>query len=158
MKRKITLSILTALVLCIVLVSLTSSDSRVEAQNQIRIVADTGMIKLGPNQVLRVIMKDGSNNMTLENYAFRRIEYTQDDCNGGVCRHTISSQSQTAPITLALGEALSFNVGPDVQGNGVRAAVLSNSRNVLVTAAIINTLTGQTTSHIIVANTDGDIH
>jgi hypothetical protein len=35
---------------------------------------------------------------------------------------------------------------------------LSNHRSVRATATIINTITGETTSHIIVANTDGDIH
>jgi hypothetical protein len=40
--------------------------------------------------------------------------------------------------------------------NGVRIMVQSNSRNVRATAMIINTVTGETTSHIIIANTEGD--
>jgi hypothetical protein len=145
MKRRITLSI--ALVLSVILVALMSSDSRVGAQNQIRIVADTGLITLGSNQVLRVIMKDGSNSITLENYVFRRIEYSQGACTGGICKHTISSQTTSDPITPMPGEAISFSVqGNQIGTDGVRIVVLSNSRNVRANAMIIDEATGQVES------------
>lgn len=156
MKRKIALS----LVLSIVLVSLTSSDSRVNAEPSQRFSVDTGLIIPGPHQIVRiyVVSVDGELGGGVYGVRFRGMNYAQDECNGGVCKFVVASQNLSATMPLVPGEALSFNVEPDVHGNGVRAVVLSNSRKVLVTAAIIDTLTGQTTSHIIVANTDGEWH
>ena len=150
MKRRITLSI--ALALSIVLVSLMSSDSTVKAQNQIRVVADTGIATLGPNQILRITLGLQGGNYT---FALRRIEYTQGVCSGGVCKHTIASQTTSNPITLMPGEAASIDI-PNT-AFGVRGVVLSNRRNAQVTAMIINTSTGEVTSQIILANTEGDI-
>jgi hypothetical protein len=48
MKRKITLNTFAALIVS--LVFLTSA----QAQNQVRAVADTGIITIGPNQILRI--------------------------------------------------------------------------------------------------------
>jgi hypothetical protein len=144
MKRRI--AFLIALVLSVVYMSLTSSDSTVMAQSQVRIVADTGMVRLGPNQVLRTIMKDGDNNVTLENYAVRRFQYTQGDCTGGICQFAVASQNVSGPLPLTAGEALSVDVGPDIQGNGVRAVVLSTSRDVRVNAMIIDSVTGSVVS------------
>ena len=56
---------------------------------------------------------------------------------------------------MAAGEAVSFDLVATTYGRGI---VSSNRRDAVVTAAIINTLTGETTSHIIMANTDGDFH
>jgi len=141
MKRRITLSI--AITLSIVAISLTSSDTAVSAQNQIRIVGDTGVIKLGPNQVLRVGAVDGDTDGS-DFLVFRRVGYTQDACNGGVCRLVASSQTTSSPIALMPGEAVSFQVGPDVQGNGVRVVVLSNGRNMRGNASIVDQVTGAT--------------
>ncbi len=61
----------------------------------------------------------------------------------------------TGPYTLAAGEAVSLELVATTYGRGI---VSSNRQNVRVTAAIIDTLTGDTTSHIIMANTEGDFH
>jgi hypothetical protein len=58
-------------------------------------------------------------------------------------------------LTLAAGEAVSLELVATTYGRGI---VSSNRKDVRVTASIINTLTGDTTSHIIIANTEGDIH
>jgi len=138
MKRKITLTI--ALVLSIVLASLTSSDSTVKAQNQIRRVGDTGVVTLlGPNQVLRltVALGDYDGNYSLD---FRRTEYSQGTCSSnGVCRLAVASQTASNPIRLMSGEAASFDI-PNT-AFGVRGVVLSNSRNVKVTAIVFDTST-----------------
>ena len=146
MKRRITLSI--ALALSVVILSLMSSDRAAQAQqNQIKIVADTGMVTLGPNQVLRMsVMKDGSNNVTLENYVFRRIDYTQGVCGGGVCKHSISSQSQTAPVALASGEAASIDIAPMPGASGVRIMASSDARSPRITLLILDTVTGNVVS------------
>jgi hypothetical protein len=139
MKRRITLSI--AITLSIVAISVTSSDTAVSAQNQISVVGDTGVIKLGPNQVLRVGAVDGDTDGS-DFLLFRRVGYTQDACNGGVCKLVASSQTTSSPISLMTGEAVTFQVGPDVQGNGVRVVVLSNDRSMHGNASIVDQVTG----------------
>jgi hypothetical protein len=143
MKRKIILS--SALILSLTALLLTGSDSRVAAQNQIKVIADTGMITLGQNQILRVIMKDGSNSVTLENFVVRRIEYSPGACNGGICKHTVASQNVSDPIPLRAGEAVSIDFRRCVFPicGGVRGVILSDSRDVQVNAMIIDTVTGE---------------
>ena len=143
MKRKIILS--SALILSLTALLLTGSDSTVKAQNQIKVIADTGMITLGQNQILRVIMKDGSNSVTLENFVVRRIEYSPGACNGGICKHTVASQDVSDPIPLRAGEAVSIDFRRCVFPicGGVRGVILSDSRDVQVNAMIIDTVTGE---------------
>lgn len=140
MKRRITLSI--ALVLSIVLVSLTSSDRAVNAQNQqMRVVADTGMFSLGANQMLRVTVapRDVSGNDNIR-IRFKRMEYIEQ---GNV--YKIGSQSTSSPITLAPDEAVGF----DHIGNfNFRGVVLSNSPDVRVNVSIIDTVTGATVTSL----------
>lgn len=155
MKRKMTLTI--ALALSVVFVSLMSSDSTTQAQQQVRFRADTGIVTLGPNQVLRVTVTaavDGADFLTVR---FRRMQYAQGACNGGVCKLASVTDLVFDPVTLMPGEAASIDI---TQGgsDGVRGVVQSNRRNVQATATIINTVTGETTSHIIMANTEGDFH
>ena len=140
MKRKITLSI--ALVLSLTIILLTSSDSRVEAQNQIKVVADTGVVTLGPNQKLRVsIMFDGFEGG--ERIAFRSIVYAPGVCSGGICKSAVASQTTSAVITLQPGEAALFDM-IDPQG---QVKVLSNSQKARVNILIIDSVTGEIVSY-----------
>ncbi len=148
MKRKITLSI--ALFLSIVLVSLTSSDSRVEAQNQIRIVADTGVVTLGPNQILRITLGTSGGNYT---FAFRQMDYMQTACNGGVCKLAVASQTTTNPITLMPGEAASFDI-PNT-AFGVRGLILGNVLNGAVRNVRVTTIVFDTSTQRVVAAYEG---
>ena len=142
MKRKITISI--ALVLSITVLLLTSSDSPVEAQNQVRTVADTGFVKLGPNQKLRVsIMFDGFESGGV---AFRRLVYAPGGCVDGVCKSVVASQTTTSPIALAAGESAFFDIPAEI--DGVRAVVLTNNRKARVNASIIDAVTGEVDSFI----------
>lgn len=162
MKRKLTLSI--ALALSIVLVSLTNSDSSVGAAPPQRFVFDTGLTKVGAGQtlILSVAAGDftGDGQVDGIDFAVRRSKYMQGPCSGdGVCRQTIESQSTSDRRILMPGEGASIVVDPsDPTGSTVRAVVVSNNRTARVTATIADTVTGETTSHIIVANTEGDIH
>ena len=153
MKRRLALSI--ALTLSIVLLSLLSSDSTAHAQQRTRFLADTGIVTLGPNQVLRVTVAapvDGADFLAVR---FRRMQYAQGACSGGVCKLASVTDLILDPFTLMSGEAASIVVDPsDPSGNTVR----SSNRKARVTATIVNTLTGETTSHIIMANTEGDFH
>jgi hypothetical protein len=140
MKRRIALSI--ALVLSITLVSLIKSDSTANAQPPVRCKADTGVITLGANQKLRVVVTGMGGNDAIT-VRFRRMEYTQDACGGGVCKLVVASQSMSAPITLMSDEAASFDILNTAFG--VRGVVVSNRRNMRSTAAIIDTITGELT-------------
>jgi hypothetical protein len=156
MKRRITLSI--ALALSVISLVLLSSDSTAQAQPRPRFRADTGVVMLGPNQALRVTATaavDGADFLTIR---FRRMQYGQGACNGGVCKLASVTDLIIDPFTLMAGEAASMDITPLAGASGVRVVVQSNRRNVIATAAIINTITGETVSHIIVANTEGDIH
>lgn len=153
MKRRIALSI--ALALSSILVSLTTSDSTARAQQQAKFRADTGIVTLGPNQVLRVTATgdvDGNDFLAVR---FRRIQYTKGTCNGGVCKLGSVTDLIIDPITLMPGEATSMDLSQN-GFDGARIMIQANRRNVRATALIVNTVTGETTSHIIMANTEGD--
>ena len=141
MKRRITLSI--ALALSVVLVSLMSSDSTAKAQpGGLRRIADTGIVTLGPNQILRLTVVGTGFGNNPDNLCFRRVEYGEGTCNSdGVCKHAISSQIESAMIPLVRGEGASFDIPRTAFG--VRGVVLSNNRNTRVTAMIIDTTTGE---------------
>jgi len=161
MKRKLTLSI--TLALGIVLLSLTISDWPVGAEPPQRFVFDTGLVKVGTGQLTVFVAAgdfDGDGSISGTDLVFRRFEYVQGPCSAdGVCRQAIESQTASGVTRLMPGQAASIVVDPsDPTGNTVRAVVVSNKRSARVTASIIDTVTGETTSHIIVANTDGDIH
>jgi len=145
MKSRIMISIAFALSLAAVL--LTSSDSTVGAQQSIHRF-DTGSVNLGPNQVLR-ISGDGVDQDDPITFRFRRIVYSPNTCISGVCKHTVASSNLSAPVICAPGEGASFEI-PAVQiggeNVGVRGVVLSNRKNVKVTASIIDTVTGEVRS------------
>ena len=135
MKRKITFSIV--LGVGIVLALLMKADSSVGAQNQIRIAGDTGVLKLGPGQILRITASPAGGNSAV---AFRRMEYMPTDCNGGVCKLAVASQSTTNPTMVASGEGLFYEY---IEIDSVRVVVLSNSRDVKVNALIVDAATGK---------------
>lgn len=149
MKRSLALAFALA-----VSVLLVSSDSTTHAQLRGKLFNwDTGVVALGPNQVLRITGDwNGDGDTTV---GFREIKYGQGACNGAVCKLTIISSTTSGPHTVAAGEAIALDLVATTYGRGL---VTSNRRDVQVTASIINTLTGETTSHIIMANTEGDFH
>jgi hypothetical protein len=163
MYRRIALSLALAVS---VLLSLASLPATTQAQQRTRFRADTGLVKLGRNQVLRLDVtfdRDVNNNIADEATAlvrFSTVKYVQGGCNSdGVCKHITAGSVTSGPYTLASGEAASIvtdNVDPDEFFG--RVVVVSNRRNMRATATIINTITGEPTSHIIMANTEGDFH
>ena len=162
MKRRISLSI--ALTLSIVLVSLASSDSTAHAQPESRrVVADTGVIAPGDYNALRLtLMADFSDDGKVDasDYVlFRRMEYGQESCSSdGICKLVVTSQATSNPIRLRPGEAAFYTSNPGGGLLGVRIVALSNRRNVRATVSIINTITGETISHLSMPNTEGDFH
>ena len=152
MKRSIASAV--ALAVSVILLSLVSSDSTTQAQLRGRLFHwDTGVVALGPNQVLRLSGDwNGDGDTTV---GFREIKYGQGACNGNVCKLVIISSTTSGPHNVAAGEAIALDLIATTYGRGI---ITSNRRDVQVTASIINTLTGETTSHIIMANTEGDFH
>lgn len=149
MKRKITFSIV--LVLTLTFLSMRDFDSKARAQNQLRTAADTGVIRLGPNQVLRLaITGEGKILGELFTARFRRVGYIEADNIYKVASHTA-----TDPVRLGPGEAATIDVAQG-EFQAVRGVVLSNNPDMRVTATIINTVTGEVTARIIMANTEGD--
>jgi len=126
MKRRIALSI--ALSLSVVLVVLASSASTAQAQQGRKRVADTGIVSLGPNQVLRLTATEDGDTDGADFLVFRRMEYGQESCSSdGVCKLVVTSQTTTNPIRLRAGEAASFTCIPG-SVFGVRVVVESNRR------------------------------
>ncbi|HEU4715089.1 MAG TPA: hypothetical protein VFS76_26305 [Pyrinomonadaceae bacterium] len=149
MKRSIAL----AVALVVILLSLASSDSVSQAQQRRLFHWDTGVVPLGPNQVLRLTGDwNGDGDTTV---GFREIKYGKGACNGTVCKLITLSTATSGPQTLSAGEAISLELVASTYGRGI---LTSNRREMRVTASIINTMTGETTSHIIMANTEGDFH
>jgi hypothetical protein len=143
MKRKIAISL--ALALSIIFVSLMSSDSPAKAQNQIRIGADTGVVALGPNQILRITAVNRSR--TDSTIRFRSAEYSQGSCVGGVCKLAVASTNTSVPLTLAPGEAVSADFSSALPG--VRAVAAPDGvdyDNWTFFTAIINSSTGEVTA------------
>jgi len=151
MKRSIALAV--ALAVSVTLLLLASSDSATHAQQRRLFQWDTGVVSLGPNQVLRITGDwNGDGDTTV---GFREIKYGQAACMGNVCKLITISTTTSGPHTVTAGEAISLELVATTYGRGI---VTSNRRDMRVTASIINTTTGETTSHIIMANTEGDFH
>jgi hypothetical protein len=106
MRRKITLSIALSLSM---LVSLAGFASTTQAQSSgKRAIARSGVIRLGPGQILRIVVngQDGNDTLTVR---FRRTYYV-GSANGGIWKTTnIAAQDTSAPITLAANEAASID-------------------------------------------------
>jgi hypothetical protein len=146
MKRRITLSI--ALSLCIGLLALMSSDSTANAQHQqglFRYYGDAGIVTLGPNQILRIMVAPVAGRTVPTGSVTFHIDgstYSQSGCNNGACMHTLTSQTTTGPITLSLNQGTSFDIRQTPSSSGVRGEIFSNSPNIQVNALIIDTTTG----------------
>jgi hypothetical protein len=150
-KRRITLSV--ALTLSVVLLSLMSSDSTARAQpNGTRVRFDTGIVRLGPDQLLRVAIlgdADGDGDTDGADFVvFKRMGYIEQD---NIYR--VASQLTTDPIKLGQGEAASIDINQG-EFNAVRCLVAgnfigTNASSARVTVQIINRTTNQVDSILI---------
>jgi len=125
------LTLFFALLFSVLLLSVTAS-----AQGGLKPIADTGMIDLGPTEVLRLSVAGGDvtgdgNDIVVR---FRQMSYIEQ---GNVYR--VGSTNTSAPITLGRREATAIEI-PNV-GLPVRGVVLSNNRNVKVVAIVFDTST-----------------
>lgn len=157
MKHKIT--ILIALVMSVVAMTLMSSEG-VSAQQQVRPVADSGVVTLGPDQVLRISVAAGPG-AGPHVVIFRELRYESATVGNGITLLQLTAQNPSASIQVMPGEAVSVDyrcMFPVCGGGYVRGVVLSSERKVIVTGSIVDAITGKVTSQIIMANTEGDFH
>jgi hypothetical protein len=142
MKRRITLSLV--LVLSIVSVLLMSSDQTTRAQRTRLYVYDSGVITLGANQELRLML---AANLDAD-IVFHEFGLGLTSCDGGICKYSIISETVSNPIRLAAGEAVSIDFRRCVSPicGGVRGVIQSSSRNLRVNALIIDSTTGEVVS------------
>ena len=139
MKRKMTLLVvLTASML----MSLASFASTAQGLQRLKPVGDTGVVPLGPNRILRLTVAAGDVNGDGFEVQFRQAAYVTEGCSNTVCKHTLASQSTSAPVTLASGQAASIDIISSNEYFAVRAIVLSSNPNARVNAVIIDTTTG----------------
>lgn len=149
MKRIITLSV--ALVLGSAILLGTKSYTTASAASA-GFVADTGVITLGPNQILRVTaMVPQRSQVRSLTVTFDRQVNTHGTCNAsGVCVHTVASRTTTEPMTLVAGQAASIDIAQPTGGSAVRGQMLMSidmrpdeRPDVEVNAMVVDTNTGQ---------------
>jgi hypothetical protein len=151
MKRQSTLSLVLALSLFVSIVSFPLTAQAQQPPHRFR--GNTGVITLGMGQVLRITV-NGLGGADAIRVRFAWMKYMPAGCNtDGVCRHVIQSEGATAPVNIGPNQAASFEV--QGTGNGVRVEVRVNTADVIGDACIINSATGEVTSHVIIANTEG---
>jgi hypothetical protein len=113
------------------------------------LIADTGVIRLGPGQILRITINGQAGNDPL-NVRFRRMYYL-GSLNGGIWRSSVAAQDTSDPITLASDAAASTDIS---QGgfDAVRGEVIirgytgTTTVNAGVIFQIIKTSTGEVVS------------
>jgi autotransporter-associated beta strand protein len=101
---------------------------------------NTGAVKLGPNQILRLTIDwgDGMDGQV----RFGRTMYTPGPCNSdGVCK-LAGSNTYTGATTLAQGDVASCDAL--TVGTYGRGIVVTTSQRVKVSAAIVDATTGAT--------------
>jgi autotransporter-associated beta strand protein len=137
MKRKSMLSVTVALGFSLILATLVSTT---HAQPPQRYVYRTGVVKLGPDQVLRITIDWGDG--TAGQVRFGRTLYTQGACNSdGVCQLS-GSNTYTGATTLERGVVASCDVlAAGTYGRGI---LVTTSQKVQVSAAIVNATSGAT--------------
>ena len=145
MKYQSRVSIVLALSLFI---SMLSFPLTAQGQPPIRLRGDTGVITPGIGQVMRITV-NGLGGADAIRVRFAWMKYMPAGCNNdGVCRHTVESQGETAPVLLEAGEAASF----DVQGTGAGVRVLiqvitaNNAVRARATLQLIDGTTGKVIS------------
>ena len=106
MKNRIALSV--ALGLSVALLSLVSFNRTASAQRQTKSTWDTGVVTLGPNQILRITVVNPSTDAA--NIRFNRMEYVQGSCNNGVCKQSLIEEVTFPTVNLASGESASVDI------------------------------------------------
>ena len=114
-----------------------------------RLIANTGVIRLGPDQILRITINGQAGNDALT-VRFRRMYYV-GSTNGGIWKTTNVVQDTSGPITLAQDEAASTDIS-QAGFDAVRGEVIirgytgATTVNAGLLFQIIKTSTGEVVS------------
>jgi hypothetical protein len=120
------------------------SDSSAEAAPPQRYTFDTGYLTPGENQFVRITVALGDTGThEVGHVRLRSIQATQGSCSGGICAHSVSSQTTSEPLTLTPNGGISMDIYSASPGQGVRGVVLSDNGNLQVNAMIVNSVTGE---------------
>jgi hypothetical protein len=114
-------------------------------------IADTGVVPLGTNQVLRITVNTGLGNDIIR-VAFKTSVYTGTP-SPGIWKSMVTSQSNFGPVSVGPDEAATIDI-PNA-GTAVRALIFANSDKVRITAAIIDGATGEVKSILYVGTQNG---
>ena len=113
-----------------------------QAQTKEKFVVDTGIVALPATHQLRITAATPAVN-DAATVAFRRLRYDEGTCSGDVCINEVVADDSTGPITIGPGEGASYRVSTIPGAPSIRVIVLCNSRDLRVTAELINQTTGE---------------
>jgi hypothetical protein len=125
------------------LLLLAGSDSAVRAQTAGLAISDTGILSLGPGQVLRITV--ASRSVADVHLRFRRSEYSQGSCDQGVCALSVASLITTTPMTLAPGQGFAIDIGTS---ENLRVTVISDSGDLRINAILLGPNGVQSFTHM----------
>jgi hypothetical protein len=131
------------------LLCLSFAPAALGQQAERRLIVNSGVIRLGVGQILRITINGQDGNDTL-NVRFRRMYYL-GSANGGVWKSSVVAQDTSDPITLASNEGASTDIsqtGFDAVGGEViiRGYTGATTVNAGVLFQIIKTSTGEVLS------------
>jgi hypothetical protein len=129
------------LILGLGLLALDISDvaAQTVAPDALSVVADTGVVTLGPNQLLRLTAVNKGSGQGAVSVRFGEMAYAAGACDGPVCIHPAAGQNVYGLLTLTAGAAASLEIANTA--HGVRGVVSSDSPSLKVLAEIVDATT-----------------
>jgi hypothetical protein len=101
------------------------SEAQAKPRQRRTVVADSGVLALGPDQVLRLTLSStAKSGLSLR---FRRLQYDETGCDQGACQLNVAAYSLTDPLSVAAGQAVSVEIRGGSAGVRVMAVTLENA-------------------------------
>jgi hypothetical protein len=108
-----------------------------------RVIGDTGLVTLGPDQVLRLSVFHILPYIEQDNlFKLATLRFAPGACPGGACPHELVSDELSPAMTVSGPNGMTVDI-PAGASSGVRAVVHSQSRRLRVTATIVDANTNQ---------------
>ena len=125
------------MILVSTIISMSTSITVAQTKKQKTFTFDTGILTLGPNQMLRIVT---NNNDPDEAYSatVKRMSYLVISEQDSV-RYRLISQDTSGPILREAAEGFSIDVGTS---EAVRVLISSTSPNLRTTVQLVDTTTG----------------
>lgn len=132
------------------------------AQNVRYYHADSGMVTLGPNKLLRVTVANAPAHRGRPLPPPGSVTFvdttTSSTCSIGVCVHTVTNLTTTEPVVLNPGQAISYDATQPPGASAVRVNVRLTNPNVIVNVFIVDSTTGNIGGTLPVNIQVGDIN